>query len=433
MATGDFNFTVKDREIMYRLIISQLFYDGHQNLAVSLATAVKAHPACSPSDRLMKVLHLGLREEEDYNDAQKQALVLPGSGVDLEFETDVKSISPDAFQYQTLYVTSHKGPCKVGIFHPKGNLVATGSEDCSIKVLDVNRMIAKADETEESEASKSSKEQMESHPVIRTLYDHTAGVTCLDFHIASSVLISGSTDRTVKVFDYSRSSTKKAQRSIQEAYPVKCLHLHPKCDWLLVGTEHPTMRLYDVTTQQCFVGSNPKDQHSGPITTCKWSMNAKMFATGSADGNIKLWDGVSNKCFCTFSGAHSGTEIVSVAFSRNSKYLLTAGMDSMVKLWELSTSRCLIAYTGAGTTGKMTTKTNAVFNHTEDYVLFPDERTTSLCCWDSRNAERQPLLSLSHNNCVTSMCHSPISATFITCSDDNRMRFWHCRSASESI
>lgn len=42
-------------------------------------------------------------------------------------------------------------------------------------------------------------------------------------------------------------------------------------------------------------------------------------------------------------------------------------MDSMVKLWELSTSRCLIAYTGAGSTGAMTTKTNAVFNHTEDY------------------------------------------------------------------
>ena len=27
-------------------------------------------------------------------------------------------------------------------------------------------------------------------------------------------------------------------------------------------------------------------------------------------------------------------------------------------------------------------------------VLFPDEKTTSLCCWDSRNADRQRLLSL---------------------------------------
>ena len=27
-------------------------------------------------------------------------------------------------------------------------------------------------------------------------------------------------------------------------------------------------------------------------------------------------------------------------------------------------------------------------------VLFPDENTTSLCCWDSRNADRQRLLGL---------------------------------------
>ena len=58
--------------------------------------------------------------------------------------------------------------------------------------------------------------------------------------------------------------------------------------------------------------------------------------------------------------------------------------DSLVKLWELSTSRCLIAYTGAGTTGKQEHQAQAVFNHTEDYVMFPDEATTSLCCWDAR-------------------------------------------------
>ena len=34
------------------------------------------------------------------------------------------------------------------------------------------------------------------------------------------------------------------------------------------------MRLYDVTTQQCFVGSNPHDQHTGAITSVSlWSIN----------------------------------------------------------------------------------------------------------------------------------------------------------------
>ena len=42
----------------------------------------------------------------------------------------------------------------------------------------------------------------------------------------------------------------------------------------------------------------------------------------------------------------------------------------------------------------------AVFNQTEDYVMFPDEATTSLCVWDSRNASRKQLLSLGHNGPV---------------------------------
>lgn len=170
----------------------------------------------------------------------------------------------------------------------------------------------------------------------------------------------------------------------------------------------------------------------------------EFLSSGSKDGCIKIWDGVSNRCIATFLQAHDGSPISSVTFSRNGKYVLSSGMvrkgtetiltmmiypmailywyycrmpgqDSLVKLWELSTSRCLIAYTGAGSTGKQVTsaecaryipptsaprtllsmapdpvhhqehQAQAVFNQTEDYVMFPDEATTSLCVWDSRS------------------------------------------------
>ena len=54
------------------------------------------------------------------------------------------------------------------------------------------------------------------------------------------------------------------------------------------------------------------------------------------------------------------------------QYILSSGKDSLVKLWELSTNRCLIVYTGAGATGKMEQRTQAVFNHTEDYGQYDD-------------------------------------------------------------
>lgn len=50
----------------------------------------------------------------------------------------------------------------------------------------------------------------------------------------------------------------------------------------------------------------------------RFSPNGKYFASGSADGTVKLWDTVSNRCFNTFN-AHEGAEVCSVAFTRNSK------------------------------------------------------------------------------------------------------------------
>lgn len=47
------------------MIVSQLFYDGHQQLAVQLVGQVKLQQACPPSDRLQHVVQLGLQAEAD--------------------------------------------------------------------------------------------------------------------------------------------------------------------------------------------------------------------------------------------------------------------------------------------------------------------------------------------------------------------------------
>ncbi|XP_077509237.1 cleavage stimulation factor subunit 1 Cst50 [Amblyomma americanum] len=420
---------IKDREALYRLIISQLFYDGHQTLAVSLSNMVKAHPACPPSDRLLNIVSTGLRVEQESKGSKLTNIDQPymGPGIDLEYETEAASLAPEPALYETCYVTSHKAQCRAGTFSRDGQLVATGSADASIKILDVDRMLAKSAMPPEVAAQESAQQNMETHPVIRTLYDHIEEVTCLEFHPREQVLASGSRDYTVKFFDYSKPSVKRAFKTIHEAEMVRTLAFHPSGDFVLVGTQHPTIRLYDVNTAQCFVSSVPSDQHKGPINAIRYNNSGKVYVTASKDGDLKLWDGVSNKCICTFPQAHDGNEVCSVVFSRNGKYVLSSGKDSIVKLWELSMSRCLIAYTGAGATGKQVHRAQGIFNHTEDYVLFPDEKTTSLCSWDSRNAERQRLLSLGHNNTVRHLVHSPTGPAFLTCSDDFRARFWYRR------
>ncbi len=54
--------------------------------------------------------------------------------------------APEPALYETAYVTSHKSHCRAGAFSTDGALCATGSVDASIKVLDVERMIAKSNQ-----------------------------------------------------------------------------------------------------------------------------------------------------------------------------------------------------------------------------------------------------------------------------------------------
>lgn len=51
--------TLKDREQLYRLIISQLLYDGYTNIANSLINEVKPESVVSPSEQLMQLAKIG--------------------------------------------------------------------------------------------------------------------------------------------------------------------------------------------------------------------------------------------------------------------------------------------------------------------------------------------------------------------------------------
>lgn len=218
--------SVKSRDYLYRLMISQLFYDGYQQMAIQLAGLLQPDPPCPPADRLFNVVMLGLERESEMSlaeaadrkrsnvaaattvgnqqklmDALDADLLDPGAalqpegssasaaaafgcnpgdlgpGLDFELDTDVEVVAPEPALYETAYVTSHKGSCRAGAISADGTLCATGSADASIKVLDVERMLAKSSRDHlaaiQSQHGAGGGQSFESvHPVIRTLYDH---------------------------------------------------------------------------------------------------------------------------------------------------------------------------------------------------------------------------------------------------------------------
>uniref|UniRef100_A0A915KUV1 Cleavage stimulation factor 50 kDa subunit n=1 Tax=Romanomermis culicivorax TaxID=13658 RepID=A0A915KUV1_ROMCU len=227
---------MKDRDYMYRLMISQLYYDGYQQVATSLSQVVNAYPPCPPSDKLFRVTSAFKQQEEESKEKETiYGLDNPSNGLDLEFDADIQPNTPEPALYETIFLTAHKGPARASAFNAEGTLVATGSCDASIKIMDVERILSRENLPPEIQET-----NLEVHPVIRTLYDHIDEVNCVAFHPREQILASGSKDSTLKFFDFSKASVKRAYKTIFEVESVRCLAFHPGGDYILVGTQHPT-------------------------------------------------------------------------------------------------------------------------------------------------------------------------------------------------
>jgi cleavage stimulation factor subunit 1 len=84
-------------------------------------------------------------------------------GLDLEGESAPRT--PPNFT--TKFITTHKSEVRVAKFSPDGKFVVTGSEDTSIKFLDVLKMKNYTETKQES-----TEDFAPSKPMIRSFYDH---------------------------------------------------------------------------------------------------------------------------------------------------------------------------------------------------------------------------------------------------------------------
>lgn len=51
---------------------------------------------------------------------------------------------------------------------------------------------------------------------------------------------------------------------------MRCVSFHPLGNHIITSTTHPVIRLYDVTTGQCFVCPIPAHQHTKSVNCLKY-------------------------------------------------------------------------------------------------------------------------------------------------------------------
>lgn len=146
-----------------------------------------------------------------------------------------------------------------------------------------------------------------------------------------------------------------------------------------------------------------------------------MFATGSADRTIKLWDlakasvGASDALKLTLTGHISAVR--GLAFSPKHPYLFSAAEDKTVKCWDLETNQVIRHYHGH------LSGVYCLSIHPTLDVLVTGGRDAVARVWDMRTKECVHVLG-GHDGTVFSLLTKATDPQVITGSNDSTIRLW---------
>lgn len=198
---------------------------------------------------------------------------------------------------------------------------------------------------------------------VRTLKGHGDSVMCLQFsetmpHLNFPVLITGSYDRTVRVWNVDTGDEVRCLRGHTRA--VRALQFDEAK--LITGSMDCTLRVWDWRTGRCI---RTLQGHSEGVVCLKFDSN--VLASGSVDTTVKVWNFRTGECF-TLRGHKDwvnavelwqlpGTETCGSAPVPTAdgggaldidpgKMLFSASDDCTIRLWDLSRKTCVRQFVG---------------------------------------------------------------------------------------
>jgi WD40 repeat protein len=250
--------------------------------------------------------------------------------------------------------------------------------------------------------------------LIRTLTGHADRVDSVVFSPNGRILVSGSEDKTIKLWD---AASGQAIRTLTgHTGAVNFVAFSPDGQKLASASDDHTIKLWDAVSGQ---GLRTLTGHNAEVEAVAFSPNEKMLASGSDDYSIKLWDVASGQMLRTL--ADHTLSVNSVAFSPDGGTLASGSKDKVIKLWDVASGQPL--RTLKGHTDEV--ESVAFSPNGRKLASGSDDYTVDL--WDV--ASGQVLRTLTgHTSRVISIAFSPDGQKLASGSDDNTIKLWDVAS-----
>jgi WD40 repeat protein len=256
--------------------------------------------------------------------------------------------------------------------------------------------------------------------LLRMFSGHKNGVSSVGFSPDGKTLVSGSWDKTIKLWDV---ATGKLTATLFGHRSVPRVAFAPDGKTVASVSEDRTVRLWDVATGRTRA---VLEGHSARAFCIAYSPDGKWIATGAgvfdddrdqtAAGEIILWDAANGSEAGRFSGHRKA--VLSVAFSPDGKTLVSGSVDSTVRLWDVATRRERVRPTLIDDPGWV-----------QGVAFAPDGRMIAAglhqwaILWDA--ASGQPIARTArHANNVKPVAFAPDGQSFATGSQGKEVMIW---------
>jgi uncharacterized protein (TIGR02145 family) len=248
------------------------------------------------------------------------------------------------------------------------------------------------------------------HPVFTLNTGHAAEVRSVCFSGDGRLALSGSGDRTMRLWDLA--TGKEIRSFIGHTERVNAVCFSPDGRFALSGSDDNTLKLWDVLTGKLcrsFTG------HSSSVTSVCFSPDGRYIVSGSVDESVRLWDAASGTALKTFKGHWS--YVTSVCFSPDGKSAISGSDDKTIRLWDVVTGAELRAFKGH--TGRVQ---SVCFSHDGKYILSGSDDAT-LRLWDASSGASIRIFK-GHSLSIESVCFSQDDQYALSGSGDMSLKLW---------
>jgi len=242
---------------------------------------------------------------------------------------------------------------------------------------------------------------------------HLDIVTCIAIQDSDRLIASGSSDRTIKIWD---TKGNLQQTLVGHTNWITSLSFSNDSQYLVSASRDGTIRLWKLDRSKKFYLERPvkviKD-HQAPVLAVKFSPTSSIFASCGEDAKVRLWlnDG---RPFNTFGNGHHKW-ITCLCFSPDGERIITGSADRTLIIWNID--------------GTLIRNIKAHDSFIEDVAISPSSRIIAsvsrgrdIKLW---NMEGNLLAVLEgHTDKVLGVRFHPMGQTFASISSDRTIKVW---------